>query len=57
MSAPLPSGNIIFAGAYMHNPSGGNRFDDFTVIPEPATYAALFGLAALGLVVFLRRRR
>jgi hypothetical protein len=57
LSDPLPSGNIISAGVYMHNPSGGNRFDEFTVIPEPATYAALFGLAALGLVVFLRRRR
>ena len=40
----------------MNTPDGGNRFDDFTVIPEPSTYVALFGLAALGLVVWRWRK-
>lgn len=30
---------------------------DAVVIPEPSTYAALFGLAAFGLVLLLRRRK
>ncbi|MCC5805671.1 MAG: PEP-CTERM sorting domain-containing protein [Opitutales bacterium] len=30
---------------------------EITAIPEPSTYAALFGALAFGLVVFLRRRR
>lgn len=30
---------------------------DFTPVPEPATYAAIFGLAALGLVAWRRRAR
>lgn len=41
-------------------PSGTNpqfRIDDITLIPEPSTYAALFGVLAMGLGVFLRRRR
>ncbi|MCC5805828.1 MAG: PEP-CTERM sorting domain-containing protein [Opitutales bacterium] len=29
---------------------------DTVVIPEPSTYAALFGIGALGMVLFLRRR-
>ena len=41
--------------------SGNNRIDNFTVtgvaIPEPSTYAALFGAAALGFAVVRRLRR
>ncbi len=35
----------------------GITFVSFTAIPEPSTYAALFGALALGMVMFLRRRR
>lgn len=37
---------------------GGQRasIDDLALIPEPSTYAALFGLLALGLVAWRRRR-
>jgi len=39
----------------------GVRFDNIqlntAVIPEPTTYAALFGIAALGLVLYRRRKR
>lgn len=47
-----------YAGFYYADNSGVKRFDNFTVtaVPEPATYAALFGLLASALV-FLRRRR
>lgn len=31
-------------------------FDNFTVIPEPATYALLAGLVTLGLVIYRRKR-
>lgn len=36
----------------------GNYIDNLTItaVPEPSTYAALFGLLALGLVVWRRRR-
>lgn len=53
---PLYVGPSAFQGA------GGNvRFDNFTftsgsAIPEPSTYAALCGAAALGLAVWRRRR-
>jgi hypothetical protein len=54
----LPAGNITAVGAYVANLGGSStRFDDFTVIPEPSTYAALIGLLALGLVAYRRRRR
>jgi hypothetical protein len=39
--------------------NGNNRFDNILVtaaVPEPATYAALAGLLALGLVIARRRR-
>ncbi|MCC5839649.1 MAG: PEP-CTERM sorting domain-containing protein [Opitutales bacterium] len=32
------------------------QIDSFTVIPEPRTYAAIFGLMALGLILYRRRR-
>lgn len=57
LGSSLPAGDIIAAGVYMDNPSGGNRFDDFTVVPEPSTYVALLGLAALGFVFFRRCRK
>jgi hypothetical protein len=39
--------------------TGSNRFDNvqFTAIPEPSTYAALFGVAALAAAIVIRRRR
>lgn len=54
---PLPVGNITAVGAYLYGTNNSaTRLDDFTVIPEPATYAAFIGLLALGLVVWRRRR-
>ncbi|MCH8540796.1 MAG: PEP-CTERM sorting domain-containing protein [Opitutales bacterium] len=39
--------------------SDGTRMDNvlITAIPEPSTYAALFGLFALGMIVWRRRKR
>lgn len=54
------TGTVGAIGLYAWSPSGNNvRFDSFVVsaIPEPSTYAALFGLAALGLVFHRRRAR
>jgi hypothetical protein len=53
---------------FNHNNTGGTggytsattpRFDEFNLvaIPEPSTYAAIFGLGALGLVVLRRRMK
>jgi hypothetical protein len=50
---------IRFAGI---SPSGGGNIDvkinsiSASAIPEPSTYAALFGAAALGLAVYRKRR-
>lgn len=55
----LPVGNITAVGVYHFIPTNTiTRYDNFTVtaIPEPSTYAALFGLLALGLVAWRRRR-
>ena len=52
----LPDGNITAVGAYLAVVGSATRFDDFTVIPEPSTYAALLGLLALGLVAWRRRK-
>lgn len=35
--------------------SGGASFDDFSVIPEPGTYAAIVGFLALGTVILRRK--
>ncbi len=46
------SGNDYFG------PNNNQQADwGLAIIPEPSTYAALFGLAALGLVLYRRRRR
>ena len=52
ISPNFRSGNDYFG-------SGNNQEADWglALIPEPSTYAALFGLAALGLVLYHRRRR
>ena len=34
----------------------GTGFGDITVIPEPSTYAAIFGICALGLTLWRRRK-
>jgi len=36
--------------------SGQYRFTDFTLIPEPSTYAMVFGVLALGLAIYRRRK-
>ena len=51
-----------FTGAYWQGSTAGSqtaRFDNVTLtaIPEPSTYAALFGLAVLGLAIYRRRLR
>jgi len=35
---------------------GNYRFTDFVVIPEPSTYALIFGALALGLAIYRRRK-
>ncbi len=44
-----------FAMGPVANAGGSFAVDNITVIPEPATYAALIGLLALGLVLLRRR--
>lgn len=46
----------IAAGAF-EGAGGALAIDNITVIPEPSTYAALFGLLAVGFVIVRRRRR
>ena len=56
----VPVTTELSASAFrMYSVSGANyEIDNIAVaIPEPSTYAALFGALALGMVVFLRRRR
>jgi len=36
--------------------SGMYRFNDFVVIPEPSTYAVIFGVVALGLAIYRRKK-
>lgn len=61
LTSDLPSGNLTAIGLFNPTHAGTYRFDDVTLttlaIPEPATYAALGGAAALVCAVFLRRRR
>jgi len=56
---PNASGVItldIAMGSDDINPRGALNAMQINVIPEPSTYAALFGLAALGMVIYRRRR-
>lgn len=69
--ASINGGNLGFNNAASDNAflrignlNGGNaanyrswNADNITVIPEPSTYAALFGLLAIGLVILRRRLR
>ena len=58
-------GNMGRFGAYIDTPSSGFNFDEiristsaadmFGAIPEPSTYAALLGLAALGFALLRRK--
>jgi hypothetical protein len=52
--------NVTAMGLYHErintNASRGMQISEFTVIPEPSTYAALFGVLALGLALHFRRR-
>lgn len=48
MSFQIASGAVANAG-------GAIAIDNVTVVPEPSTYAALLGLAAIGLVLMRRR--
>ncbi|MCC5806024.1 MAG: PEP-CTERM sorting domain-containing protein [Opitutales bacterium] len=58
LTEPLPAGNITAVGAYLYGPNNAaTRIDDFTVIPEPSTYVALFGLLAFGFVAYCRLRK
>ncbi|WOO41354.1 PEP-CTERM sorting domain-containing protein [Rubellicoccus peritrichatus] len=43
-------------GDHFVNNGGSNYTATFEVVPEPSTYAALFGLAVLGLAAWRRRR-
>lgn len=47
ISGDLPGGSAAFKMS----------FDNISAVPEPSTYAALFGASAFGVVVVLRRRR
>jgi len=56
---PNASGEItldIAMGSDDINPRGALNAMQITAVPEPATYAALTGLLALGLVIWRRRR-
>ena len=56
----LYNDSSLFAGYYARNTTGTPRqfiaADNFTVIPEPSSFAALAGLAGLGLAASRRRR-
>lgn len=53
LAGSLPAGDITAVGVYSYNAGSSSRFDNFTVIPEPASLA-LLGLG--GLVMLARRR-
>ena len=56
---PDQDGNITLTirGLDTSNSRGTLNAMQLTVIPEPRVYAALFGLLALGLVIWVRRRK
>ena len=43
-------------GVFLKDAGDGSYWINTTAVPEPATYAALFGLAAFALVLYRRRR-
>ncbi|MCC5806248.1 MAG: hypothetical protein JJU00_07955 [Opitutales bacterium] len=58
--APTLDGNVIIHISTQTNSSNSRmalNAMQITVIPEPRVYAALFGLLALGLAVWVRRRK
>jgi hypothetical protein len=59
VSADLTNAGVglsdLFAGFFVRNSNGFVAADNLMVVPEPGTYAFLFGLGAFG-VVLLRRR-
>jgi hypothetical protein len=61
LAADLPTGDITGLGLFVVHNGGGSRALDGVVvnaspIPEPATFAALAGVGALGLAAMRRRR-
>lgn len=50
----IASDNVTIVG-YGNNPSGNNEAW-IAVIPEPSTYAIIFGLISLGLAIYIKRR-
>lgn len=55
-AVPAPTPEIMYDSNVNKVWQGPAGFTSIEMIPEPATYAALFGLAVLGLAVMRRRR-
>src|ERR1019366_730687 len=49
--------SLAFADSELFVGVTGNSFLSVVAIPEPSTYAAFFGLAALGVATYRRRHR
>jgi hypothetical protein len=54
LSATVPNGSYLTGPAFISFDSGAQI--PITAVPEPSTYALLFGGAVLGWVVYRRRR-
>ena len=56
-SIVIPAGYeaVIFRFGINHNPDPLRGFDNVTIIPEPSTYASLFGALVLGIALWRRR--
>jgi len=46
----------LFLGTFGYDDTTGEFYINFVLIPEPSTYAAIFGLLALALAVYRRRK-
>jgi len=46
----------IYEGTFGYDSATGQFYIDFIVVPEPSTYAAIFGLLALALAIYRRRK-